>query len=288
MAEAVRVKNHVAIELALDDAIRQLRARVVFSPSQVDLRLTAYHARPLSQGDELALRRFLDAAPLKVTRFQKDAEGGPPVERRPRAPVFASQGRGARPYLPYHPMCSAPPPASEQQGLDILSSSTNADVSSSDEADTQSDTDASDILSPSPPDSSYAALPALWPSTRQLFPCASQPSTPSFPSRRFGHRPNSSLNLNFTMTSDPPASAPPAAADAGAAEHDEAPDSDSDASHEPCEHAPRGLSRAGSWKQSSRNSRRGSAQGAGLGLMLDISGTRGMMLRKREAEAGRG
>lgn len=34
-----RIKNHCAIELALDDAVQKLRARVVFSPSQVNLRL---------------------------------------------------------------------------------------------------------------------------------------------------------------------------------------------------------------------------------------------------------
>ncbi|KAL8995533.1 MAG: hypothetical protein Q9188_006782 [Gyalolechia gomerana] len=34
-----RVRNHCAIELALDDAVQKLRARVVFSPSQVDLRV---------------------------------------------------------------------------------------------------------------------------------------------------------------------------------------------------------------------------------------------------------
>ena len=41
-----RIKNHCAIELALDDAVQKLRARVVFSPSQVDLRLG--HARSRS------------------------------------------------------------------------------------------------------------------------------------------------------------------------------------------------------------------------------------------------
>jgi TAG lipase / steryl ester hydrolase / phospholipase A2 / LPA acyltransferase len=33
-----RIRNHCAIELELDNAVQQLRARVVFSPSQVDLR----------------------------------------------------------------------------------------------------------------------------------------------------------------------------------------------------------------------------------------------------------
>jgi len=36
-----RIQNHCAIELALDDAVQQLRARIAFSPSQVDLRMNA-------------------------------------------------------------------------------------------------------------------------------------------------------------------------------------------------------------------------------------------------------
>lgn len=34
-----RIRNHCAIELALDSAIQQMRARVAFSPSQIDLRI---------------------------------------------------------------------------------------------------------------------------------------------------------------------------------------------------------------------------------------------------------
>lgn len=34
-----RIRNHCAIELALDDAVQKLRARIVFSRSQVDLRV---------------------------------------------------------------------------------------------------------------------------------------------------------------------------------------------------------------------------------------------------------
>ncbi|KAI9843951.1 MAG: hypothetical protein M1837_005992 [Sclerophora amabilis] len=40
------VRNHCAIELALDDAVQQLRTRVVFSPSQVDLRLNTVKGIP--------------------------------------------------------------------------------------------------------------------------------------------------------------------------------------------------------------------------------------------------
>ena len=37
-----RVRNHCAIELALDEAVQKLRTRAVFSSSQIDLRLGAY------------------------------------------------------------------------------------------------------------------------------------------------------------------------------------------------------------------------------------------------------
>ena len=42
-----RIKNHCAIELALDNAVHKLRTMIAFSSSQVDLRIGA-HVRPLS------------------------------------------------------------------------------------------------------------------------------------------------------------------------------------------------------------------------------------------------
>jgi len=46
-----RIRNHCAIELALDDAVQALRTRVVFSNSQVDLRLGAFgEARERARG----------------------------------------------------------------------------------------------------------------------------------------------------------------------------------------------------------------------------------------------
>lgn len=47
-----RIQNHCAIELALDDAVQQLRARVAFSPSQVDLRLDVIERPRSSAGFE--------------------------------------------------------------------------------------------------------------------------------------------------------------------------------------------------------------------------------------------
>ena len=51
-----RIKNHCAIELALDDAVQKLRARVVFSPSQVDLRLG--HSRSISDSKKASRGRI--------------------------------------------------------------------------------------------------------------------------------------------------------------------------------------------------------------------------------------
>ncbi|KAH0610480.1 uncharacterized protein H6S33_012007 [Morchella sextelata] len=48
-----RIRNHCAIELALDTAIHKIRTRVVFSPSQVDLRMG--NLRGISSGDDKGL-----------------------------------------------------------------------------------------------------------------------------------------------------------------------------------------------------------------------------------------
>ena len=61
-----RIKNHCAIELALDDAVQKLRARVVFSPSQVDLRLG--HSRSVSDSKKATRGRIkIRKRPLSQT-----------------------------------------------------------------------------------------------------------------------------------------------------------------------------------------------------------------------------
>ena len=52
-----RIQNRCALELALDDAVRNLRARVVFSPSQVDMRLSAMSSTHGSRIGEDRLQR---------------------------------------------------------------------------------------------------------------------------------------------------------------------------------------------------------------------------------------
>lgn len=200
-----RVKNHVAIELALDEAIRQLRTHVVFSPSQVDLRLNTF-TRPLSQGDDRYVRRRASRPPHKITRFEHDTV---PNDHN---------GQPSNPYLSSHPIRRSLQSFDATQfhqfgALDTFSSTIAADPSSSSGAESACETDTTDLLSsPSPPSSpSHPSiiLPTLWPSTRQLFPSASQPATASITTHGIGHRNPSSLNLGMPFKSNQ-ASVPPA------------------------------------------------------------------------------
>ncbi|KAF2109271.1 acyl transferase/acyl hydrolase/lysophospholipase [Lophiotrema nucula] len=208
-----RVQNHVAIELAIDDTIQKFRTRAVFSPSQVDLRLNNLN-RPVSQGQEHTSQ---SNTLKKSTRFERTISTqsrssfpsrvhGPRVNVRPPQPTHVH-----RPYLPSsHPLrrSSLTPLGTHPSvsALEALSSSTNADDSGDfSEKESLVDSDTSDYFSPSPPYSPpMSAMPDLWPTTRQLFPWASQPNTPSLSTSRFGHRSSSLLDL--AMTSSVPSS----------------------------------------------------------------------------------
>ncbi|KAI9762796.1 MAG: hypothetical protein M4579_000148 [Chaenotheca gracillima] len=74
-----RVRNHCAIELALDNAVQQLRTKVVFSPSQVDLRLNTVHgntraAFPGSAGLARSKIKLTRRYPRKVESLDHDPE----------------------------------------------------------------------------------------------------------------------------------------------------------------------------------------------------------------------
>ena len=62
-----RIRNHCAIELALDGCVQKLRTRVVFSPSQTDLRLDE-HSRITSEAQKRKLsRRFPHLSPRPMS-----------------------------------------------------------------------------------------------------------------------------------------------------------------------------------------------------------------------------
>ncbi|KGO75659.1 Patatin/Phospholipase A2-like protein [Penicillium italicum] len=53
-----RIRNHCAIELALDNAIQNMRARVAFSPSQVDLRMPNRSRHSIDSADSSGRGRY--------------------------------------------------------------------------------------------------------------------------------------------------------------------------------------------------------------------------------------
>ena len=190
-----RVKNHVAIELALDETIRQFRTRVVFSRSQIDLRLNNFN-RPVSQGNEAPAHSQNNTKPLPLSI---SSTATPHHSTNPRIKFPLKSTHAVKPYPPSYP----PRKLSKcrtRKSLDTFSSSTNPDEFPSDE-DISLESDTSDLLSsPSPPNSPSSQLPTLWPSTRQLFPSASQPTTPSISTTLYGHRNISFVNMAMTTT----------------------------------------------------------------------------------------
>ncbi|KAF2735145.1 patatin-domain-containing protein [Polyplosphaeria fusca] len=370
-----RVQNHVAIELAIDETIRKSRTRVVFSPSQVDLRLNNL-TRPLSEGYNRAPPTKAGRPLLKNSHFDRSNVPSTLHSTVPSRGKIARRKANLHPFKPYLP---TQPHRNHNKflesvqfsssGLDAHSSSTNME-----ESDTSSDeefsagTDTSEFLSsPSPPSSPFSAMPVLWPSTRQvLFPSTSQPATPSMGKSPFGQRTNSLMNLTMTGgVCKPPSSPeirykrlfhPPTDATTNDAtpvqletrkevektfqqineplfpnlrqtetlpetqalppgiQHSDfaperhsrllrkplsilspvfspalTPQVDTEAENQQLKLPTNALSRQEKKEQKEakrerRHSRRGSAQGAGLNLLLDISGTRGMLLRRKKSE----
>ena len=201
-----RIRNHCAIELALDDAVQKLRARIVFSPSQVDLRVrtfprsnptasnvsgrgrgrdskrlerTSRSSEPIepNSGEALAPRTF-NTSPIdpKARTIQPHLQAGGPV-------LAFRSSEHVRRRIPTTTPLVIPP-------LDFTSSgaeTSNATISDSDDDET------ADSSSPEPPSS--PTLPTPWPSTRQLFPYASQPTTPAASQNRLSFFSSLATNL---------------------------------------------------------------------------------------------
>ncbi|KAF2755414.1 patatin-domain-containing protein [Pseudovirgaria hyperparasitica] len=209
-----RVQNHCAIELALDAAVRSLRARVAFSPSQVDLRQSLHgYMRPALQSSSSHIhkreikRRMLpvivtpagpDAlAPLTTLSTAKVphlAEPAAPGLRRNRANQSIRRLSPSR--RSFHLQ-----PSSPEDGL-VSSSHDDDDDTGPSPFDDYDDYDDDEM--PDSESSSTESPPAsplhhhhndthLWPPpppsssssrSRHLFPSASQPTTPLLPPSR--------------------------------------------------------------------------------------------------------
>jgi TAG lipase/steryl ester hydrolase/phospholipase A2/LPA acyltransferase len=171
-----RVQNHCAIELALDSAVQHLRSSVVFSPSQVDLRLTTINTRAKGHQTTSNSRERAGKSYSVRHRHARSEVSPPPQNKRPRSFVdighkkHSPSHRLPRPSTPYEPG----QPSLRFTAAEMMSSSAeeaDADLFSaveSDECDSYS----------SESDPADDPMPELWPSTRQLFPSASQPTTP--------------------------------------------------------------------------------------------------------------
>jgi TAG lipase / steryl ester hydrolase / phospholipase A2 / LPA acyltransferase len=208
-----RIRNHCAIELALDDAVHKLRARVAFSPSQVDLRLTIhtrsnsdmrkgergnhrYRHRPLSQKS---------TPDIKDTTLRLHTQADVEPEHFKHAPSMSTVT---------HDNFN---PSTIQSSLEVPRA-LNELTSSGAETSNLTTSSSSSSLSSSPPtESSSPTFPvSSKPYRNFLFPSASQPATPSYLSTSFPPKtppltPHNALLTasNLLMTPKHPSAPPP-------------------------------------------------------------------------------
>ena len=73
------IKNHCALELALDDAVQKLRARVVFEPEEIEMRRSLHVKRNSYTGSHRTIRtRTNNGRPLSQNSAKEPLQGRPP------------------------------------------------------------------------------------------------------------------------------------------------------------------------------------------------------------------
>lgn len=299
-----RIRNHCAIELALDEAVQKFRTRVVFSSSQIDLRLGAYprsnsgtrkygsrdHAKGTKIRRKLSQNSELDAAALKELRYG-NIEGLKNYHQKStslnilptdlKEPSFF----GLPHKLKHAPASDLPLVflASPRPQNDTLSS--GAETSTTD-SDTEISSTESISSNTSPP------LPDLWPTSRTLFPHATQPNTPAYDHRgsevwspgtanppplitNGSTSPSTLKPLSMTPANPPPADTAPSVPEM---------------KYKRLFHSAKSRIRpsepvaAASTPASAPAPNSGVKRFHAMGLRLDISGTRGMLLRKKRPD----
>ncbi len=194
-----RIRNHCAVELALDDAVQQLRARVVFSPSQVDLRMNAFtgivdggsgQTEESDGGKQRRARQSLtrtsDPTHQKPSRSQFDPNPKTTTERN--GPSKSNKPRNTGPPSFSHSLTLPNSLHHTSSGsTSPVSPSSNTSPSSSDLDDTDqcrgANSCASSITTTTATDPLYFVhRPGVTGATAKakgLFPHASQPCTPA-------------------------------------------------------------------------------------------------------------
>lgn len=214
------IKNHCAIELALDDAVQKLRARVVFSPSEVDLRMNT-HIQDSSASTKIPSSRRTN---LKRPMSQNSTASAPlPSNKSLHTQSQNSFGRIA-PKLRHKKSRSTnsvypPEDGTDAPFTDIRIPQSLQDITSSSVDETSNMPSSSSTTSfSSPTDSPCSPTDLRNRSTSALF-TSSQPSTPSrdlacfttgqIPSSAFATHPNFKMTPSKSTASV--ASSPPEA-----------------------------------------------------------------------------
>lgn len=204
-----RVKNHCAIELALDDAVRKLMARVVFSPSQVDLRVgLPIRSRSDDRKDRRGHRRdrplSQNSAPATAPPHQPNQSkvARPKTHRKTRS---TTTSHGASTLLAETALLPIPTHSTSDHGaanaLDKVTSS-DADETSNLPSSRNSSSSTLSFTSPFDSPSSPPSSPTKVDQSQNLFTSKSGPTTPS------GHR--SSWGSTSSFKSAVPPSRPSA------------------------------------------------------------------------------
>ena len=181
-----RIRNHCAIELALDDAVQKLRARVVFSPSQVDLRIgmparSRSDIRKDGRGRGKARERPLsqNSAPAAVPPDQPNlSKVLKKTHRKSRSTTTTQDPKGV--------IVAAAVPRISTRDLTAVDVHDNHETMTSSGAETSiyassrnSSSSTLSITSPFDSSASPPSSPTRASDNRSLFFSASQPSTPS-------------------------------------------------------------------------------------------------------------
>lgn len=292
-----RVRNHCAIELALDDAVQKLRTRVVFSPSQVDLRLGGTHSRSISEEKRSGGKRH---RARRQRRMSQTSEADARASRCVRAAIFSRsphagyQDAGTAKHASLHldkdpvvepilypsgdPLQHSLTASSllSQPQYDMLSS--EAETSQIATSDSESDPPSS-TESPYPPSS--PTLSPLRPSARRLFPYASQPSTPATDRSLPTVLPLPSTTKKVPST--PPFRGTLSSA-ASLAMTPATKPSSQELTYKRLFHRNTGRLRGLAPEPVAKSPRAGVKRSNALGLEIDISGTKGMPTRTKRGE----
>ncbi|KAK8165195.1 acyl transferase/acyl hydrolase/lysophospholipase [Phyllosticta citrichinensis] len=266
-----RVQNHCAIELALDNAVQALRARVVFSPSQVDLRINVM-GRPSSSHSESGRgRRSRPRGRHQTTRSGGlDQAGRLSEELRGRRSLQQVRPNRRLPIPNFHAPRSSDPALLQVPANEAISSATENDlvISYSDDDDDDDCASLSSIDSP----------PSLDPpmTHSQLFPSVSQPSTPNIGFSSFRSQSSTHLAMTRTVSVTTQPSEPERVYKR--LFHRSSKSSLSGTKTEEEQQQPQQS------PQSNKNRPNvGKRRESASGLQIDISGTRGMLLRRKRS-----